>query len=256
MRSFITQGGQRQFLFRCLDFLLYEWKQAWDSLSVSMSNKMLNKLQATICGKCGCSGSIEWNGRGFCSAKVQTSPLASTKESSTTFLESSPIPPRPILYLLLQSGKYCDRESCMGDINTWALASPRRRRESRRARIAGFCGTGTAAPTPQQYSECPQLMRKPVVQVQVGVDDVSFLTMQCSLILNDAVFQRKTLSSMFDIDVEKTHNIMLVVQTNDVFNIAISDFHFVQLWMEFLKHKTSCKTLMQCFGNIFPNTCS
>ena len=43
------------------------------------------------------------------------------------------------------------------DINTWASASQRRTRESRRARIAGFCGTGTAAAStsPQQYSECP-----------------------------------------------------------------------------------------------------
>ena len=57
--------------------------------------------------------------------------------------------------------------------------------------------------SPQQYSECPQLMRKPVVQVQVGVDGVSFLTMQCSPILNDAVFQRKTLSSMFNSDIKK-----------------------------------------------------
>ena len=203
MRSFITQGGQRQFLFRCLDFLLFEWKQAWDSLSVS--NKMLNKLQAIICGKCGCSGSIEWSWRGFCSAKVQTSPLASTKESSTTFLESSPIPPRPILYLLLQRGKYCNMEfwGVMSILEHWP-AQEGEERVGERALPASVELAPLPLPTsPQQYSECPQLMRKPVVQVQVGVDGVSFLTMQCSPILNDAVFQRKTLSSMFNSDIKK-----------------------------------------------------
>ena len=38
-----------------------------------------------------------------------SSPLASTKESSTTFLESRPTPPWPLLYILLQDGEYCDR---------------------------------------------------------------------------------------------------------------------------------------------------
>ena len=54
--------------------------------------------------------------------KLERSPLASTKESSTTFLESRPVPPRPVLYLLLQSGEYCDIKGGGGmggdDINT------------------------------------------------------------------------------------------------------------------------------------------
>ena len=52
--------------------------------------------------------------------KLERSPLASTKESSTTFLESRPVPPRPVLYLLLQSVEYCDIKGGGGgdDINT------------------------------------------------------------------------------------------------------------------------------------------